>query len=1257
MKYYQDNPQSESKPQGMVVIPTKSTIEDSKFVKLPTQELPIFSGDYASWSSFIDTFDSMVGKKDNISDTAKLSYLKASVRGDAKTIINRLETNSTGNYDRARKLLTDRYDNPRSIIRAHIDYIVNCPVVKQDNGPLLRRYLEKLEDNIEGLRQLQVSTDEWGPILIFHIYQKLDNDTRRDFEIKHPGTAIQKVPALLKFLKERALALETYSATGKKPVSADAPKAVPKEHKGGVFTGQAGGSLQAPTKCFVCDHSHSPFKCEELLAMTVEQRQKLVKDLDVCGNCLRTTHTTPNCRSRYTCKTCSKRHHSLLHVVKPGGRGGKGHLGAALHVTKSAHDADSTSSPQVNTVSGTQSQQTTTTTTQSPQPQVSAAHDTSVAVGTQSVAGGSRQLAATTGKVQHGDGVSGAGFQVKNQEFVTSLLGTARLPILNKEGDIVYGRALLDSGSQLNFVTDKFASKCGLEKQDSKCTIHTIGAVHPSATVGSVNFELSLPNGNRLPVFAHVLTRVTGVLPSQKIDVSQDDYSLDWEDLADSSFTEPGEIDLLIGVEVYEQLMLGIKKRIGTLTATKSQVGWVITGTAQVSQQAEGDDDLEDSFIVGHAALVDKDILSFWEVNDIKDTSVLAKDPELYTTEELFVHTHFDCTTKVGDDGRFAVSLPFKENDAGVPTLELGYSRAPAVRMLEGMEKKFIKNPHFARQYSDFVHEFIDLGHLVLVDEREVNKLPNAEKYYLPHHAVEKDSTTTKLRVVMNASSRSSTGVTLNDKIAVGPPLQDQLICHLLRYRFHRVALSGDISKMYRQILLNLKDRKYHLFLWRDSPDEPIRCYEMTRVTYGVASSCYHAVRALQEAARKSGLGPEVVSAALRDFYVDDVMTGAATVHEAQQLMADLIQLMRESQLLIRKWASNEPSIIAALPEALRENSDAFDISAPEHEEHSLKTLGIRWQPATDVFGFTVSHVELEYELLHRITKRELLGDILKIFDPMGWLSPVTLKLKIFMQFTWSQGLSWDEPLPADVRDNFLQWRTNLPSLRSLKIPRCILAPGKTAKLQFHVFCDASQLGYAACIYTRVQDEDGQVSVNLLFAKAKVAPVKALSIPRLELMAAVLGTKILTIVQASVASLRLEPDDVFCYSDSTTVLAWLAKPSKTWSTFVQNRVSDIQSVVQRNRWYHVRTEENPADVASRGVFPEHLAGNNLWWYGPPWLSSGEFEVPDQSHLIHSTSEEMKKDPQHASLSTLVRISPLKCFRISRAPATLSAMSE
>ena len=951
MEYYKEYPQSPSKPRTMIVIPTKVPVEDSKLVKLPAQELPVFTGDYSGWTSFLDSFEAMVGSKVNISEPAKLGYLKSALRGDPKALIMRLENNSSGNYARAMQILTERYQNQRAIIRTHLDCIINAPIVKPDNSTLLRKYIQCIEDNLEGLRQAGVATDNWGPILAYHVYQKLDNDTRRDFEVTFPGTEVQKVPELIKFLKERSAALETYSATGKKPQH-EQPK--PKPASGGAYAGQqlpptsrisnVGTKLSCPR----CQEDHSLATCPLYKAMTGEKRRFWTGKNKVCKNCLQQGHHTRHCSRANSCTVCHKQHHSLLHPFKPvDAATGKLGTGANHHVVQgNPNQPQPAAIPSSATVVPIQLQVTVTPVQQGGLPiQVTGA--------TVLATPGPPHALHMTGTVS-----SDSQAQEDDEDVYTPLLGTAMVPVLNKEGDIIYGRALLDSGSQINFISDKFASELGLTKKAATCAIHTIGAVQPSATVGSVRSTLALPDGDRLPIRAHILSMVLGVLPTQTIDIVQD-FSPTWDDLADSDFDKPGEIDLLIGCEIYEELMLGEKRKYGKLTATSSRIGWVITGTATIADESfdKGETALVPN-VNAHVRLVDSEFITFRKVNDIKDTSVLAQSPSTNTTKERYVHKHFNDTTVIGDDGRTSVSLPFKESLPGAPTQVLGYSRGPAVRTQLSQEKKFATNPSFGIQYGEFVFEFINMNHPVLVVQTEIHKLPNAEKYYLPHHAVAKESTTTKLRAMMSAPSRSTTGGTTSDMIAVGPTLQDQLVCNLLWYWSHTVALSGDISRMYRQIKFNPKDRKFHLFRWRDHPQKKLRCHEVTRMTYGVASNCYNAVRALQMAARRSDLGEEGVVAALRDFYAGDNMTGAASVAKAVTLMLDIIELLQGSKLLIRKWATNESSTTQALPESPRETADAFGVATPEHNEHVLKTLGVRCRPVEDFNSFTVSHVE-----------------------------------------------------------------------------------------------------------------------------------------------------------------------------------------------------------------------------------------------------------------------------------------------------------
>ena len=528
------------------------------------------------------------------------------------------------------------------------------------------------------------------------------------------------------------------------------------------------------------------------------------------------------------------------------------------------------------------------------------------------------------------------------------------------------------------------------------------------------------------------------------------------------------------------------------------------------------------------------------------------------------------------------------------------------------------------------MNAYIDLRHLVKVDSKLIDLIPDENKFYLPHHAVLKESTTTPFRVVVNGSARSSTGVSGNDTLAVGPTLQPQLVVTLISFQLHVIVFTGDISKMYRQILLAANDRNYHLMLWRKHPSDPMDTYQMHRVSYGVTSSCYHAVRTLQEVAKRAeGITETVKKAILNDFYVDDLMTGASTEDAARVLLQGIIKVLGDAGFPIRKFASNCPKLITELPVEQRENAEAFDVSSPEHNTHSLKILGVRWLPVEDCFVFLVNHVGFTEAEAKIVTKRQLLADILKLFDPTGYMAPVTLLLKAFMQTTWEQGLGWDEPLPQKTREEFLAWREHLVELRKVKVPRCLLPKGVIKRVQFHVYCDASERGYGACIYIRATNGDGEVSTRLIMAKAKVSPVKQISIPRLELLAATIGVKLVQVVTTAFTNARYNYDEVFAYSDSTTVLAWLSRNSRVWVTFVSNRVSAILEVIQRKDWYHVKTEDNPADLVSRGCHPGELVSDDKWWFGPKEIRQKEFKVPNQDHLLtKETTLEMKKETSH-----------------------------
>ena len=235
-----------------------------------------------------------------------------------------------------------------------------------------------------------------------------------------------------------------------------------------------------------------------------------------------------------------------------------------------------------------------------------------------------------------------------------------------------------------------------------------------------------------------------------------------------------------------------------------------------------------------------------------------------------------------------------------------------------------MSNKKLHEEYSKFVTEIIDLDHLEKVLEKE---LEAKNCYYLPHRCVLKsDSTTTKLRVVFDASAKTTTGISLNECLMVGPKHQDDIFDNLILFRFFKIGMSADVTKMYRQVELSEKHRDYHRLLWRFSPKEDIQTYRMTKVTYGVASSSYHSIRSLSECVKADDTSSETSKALLRDFYVDDILTGAPSEQEVKQLQTSLINTFKKGRFELRKWTCSEPQVTLSLLSEFREANEDLEL-------------------------------------------------------------------------------------------------------------------------------------------------------------------------------------------------------------------------------------------------------------------------------------------------------------------------------------------
>ncbi|XP_029173240.1 uncharacterized protein LOC114942104 [Nylanderia fulva] len=300
------------------------------------------------------------------------------------------------------------------------------------------------------------------------------------------------------------------------------------------------------------------------------------------------------------------------------------------------------------------------------------------------------------------------------------------------------------------------------------------------------------------------------------------------------------------------------------------------------------------------------------------------------------------------------------------------------------------------------------------------------------------------------------------------------------------------------------------------------------------------------------------------------------------------MQLMEKGGFQLRKWASNSIELLKDLSVDQSEVTDHLILT-----EDSLKVLGLSWMPNEDVFRLVVNSTTPSVP-----TKRSILSFIARLYDPLGWAAPVVIVAKIILQELWLLHCEWDSLISDELTSRWNYFVSEFHKLEMIKIPRWTGQGPQTLALEIHGFADASNRAYAAVVYLRVYHSLSDFAINLIAAKTKVAPVKTVSIPRLELNAVVLLSRL---VKWTVNSLQLVGTPIHCWTDSTIALAWLRQHPSKWNTYVANRVAEIQNNLPSTRWSHVPSAENPADCASRGLSASELVSHSLWWTGPPWL--------------------------------------------------------
>ncbi|XP_063931843.1 uncharacterized protein LOC135143832 [Zophobas morio] len=442
--------------------------------------------------------------------------------------------------------------------------------------------------------------------------------------------------------------------------------------------------------------------------------------------------------------------------------------------------------------------------------------------------------------------------------------------------------------------------------------------------------------------------------------------------------------------------------------------------------------------------------------------------------------------------------------------------------------------------------------------------------YYIPHHCVLKPaSLSTKLRVVFKATARSSNQTSLNEHLLIGPKLQREICIILLNFRLHTYVLTANIKMMYRQILINPVQCNFQRIIWRFTPEQPIQDYRLKTLTYGTSSAPYLAIRTLLQLSEQDGSSFPLAAAALQtDTYMDDIVTGNNSYQQTLTLKDELIALLKGGGFELRKWDTNDCSLVSDLPPGI-----------------PYPTLS-----------------NLQFILPGKCTKRHLLSSLARIFDPLGILTPLTFFIKHLIQRIWSLKLAWDDAPPNDILRVWNIFARDLSVLNDFSLPRRLLCDNFLS-CEIHGLADSSEKGYAAVVFLVFRFATLEPRTQFVCAKSKVAPLKKITIPRLELSAAVLLTRFLNLV-CRINKDKIPFNRLCAWTDSPIVLAWIKSSPHRWKTFVSNRVSFIQEHLPSSSSYYVPSGQNPADLGSRGAYPQELLVSSLWWAGPPFLKSG-----------------------------------------------------
>ena len=734
--------------------------------------------------------------------------------------------------------------------------------------------------------------------------------------------------------------------------------------------------------------------------------------------------------------------------------------------------------------------------------------------------------------------------------------------------------ALLDTGSTASFISESLAGKLGLGGEDVSFRVNTVSA---STVVQSkrVSVELSPRFG------AGSSFRVDGLLTIPQVPAR---YSFQPQDvvgfphLADVPlhFSGPDErADVLIGMDnAYLLKPLEIRcneKDHRQPYATRSELGWSLNGLLPTGGRQE---------VFCNAIDIEGHLENLWKVDSLEADG----EAEGYSLDDLRVLELFESSAEV-EDGHMVLPIPWMD---GCPDFPDNYWFAR--HRLNSVERRLEKLGVKDKYYENF-QKMVSKGYVELVPDEEIG-VNDSTVWFLPHHCVVSESKPGKVRQVYDCAAKVR-GVSLNNQVLKGPDLNNKLVHVLLRFRQFPYAIIADVEAMYLQVRIPVEDRNALRFLWHEG-DRVVQ-YRMTSHLFGGIWCAASSTFALRCTARDPEVSQLVRDTICRSFYVDDLLRSTPSIGEGKEVVLGVPEATSKYGFHVTKFVCSHAELYEGV-----EAEDRADAVKEISMGTSMKALGILWQVDMDAFYYR-SKIPIGEQV---VSRRFMLSQVASLYDPLGLIAPVILQGKALFQEATKFKLAWDSPVPEELLCRWTAWVESLSALEMVKFARCVVPEEFVGGIyELHHFADASTTGYGACSYLRCKNKDGQIHVSLLTAKGRLAPIKEITIPRLELCAAVEAIRLDVMIRREL-DLELLPSTF--WTDSQIVLAYIHGYDDTrFKVFVANRVSVIRQNSEKEQWHHIAGKENPADVVSRGCCADVLPA--LWCEGPAFLSQWRSE--------------------------------------------------